>query len=242
MAMKAMSITTKVFAVKIPDEIDVYLFEDLMPHIQLVKEMRIRQFKKEKDRLRTLFGDLLVRYLIIHETGIKNETIGFELNPFGKPFLAGHNDVHFNISHAGDWVVAAIDSSPVGIDIEYIMPVNRDLSSTVFSKEENRILETYKEPDQWLSYFFNIWALKESFIKFIGEGASYPLDQFSIDCTDPHHISIKIRDSIRYDIHLKLYPIHKDYKMALCLNHNYFPKTIQYIKVDALTQYFLSLP
>jgi 4'-phosphopantetheinyl transferase len=235
-----MSITTKVFAVKIPDEMDIYVYEALMPHIDLAKEMRLRKFLKEKDRLRSLFGDLLLRVIIMEETGLNNNAILFNTNEFGKPFLVGYDDVQFNISHSGDWLVAAVDSKPVGIDIELIQPVGSDLAMTVFSNEENSDLMKCVISTEWLSYFFKLWALKESYIKFIGEGANFPLNDFSINCKDPDDITLKVKGKLMLDIHMTLYQIDDQYKMALCLHHKNFPQYITFIKTETLIKYFLS--
>lgn len=40
-------------------------------------------------------------------------------NGYGKPYLASHFDLHYNIFHAGKYIVVAMSrNKPVGIDVE----------------------------------------------------------------------------------------------------------------------------
>ena len=36
----------------------------------------------------------------------------------GKPYLKGREDLHFNISHSGNFVLCALGECPLGVDIE----------------------------------------------------------------------------------------------------------------------------
>ncbi|MCL0028295.1 hypothetical protein M1M88_01070 [Peptococcaceae bacterium] len=46
--------------------------------------------------------------------------MSFVENDYGKPFLKNTNDLYFNVSHSGEWVVCAIHHHPIGIDIEQV--------------------------------------------------------------------------------------------------------------------------
>ncbi len=93
-----------------------------------------------KDAQRTLLGDVLVRYLICKRMAGKNEKLRFKKNNFGKPLLVSSPFAHFNISHSGEWVVAALSSYPVGIDVEEIKSAPLEISKHFFSKDEDLTL------------------------------------------------------------------------------------------------------
>ena len=68
--------------------------------------------------------------------------------------------------------VAAICNSEIGIDVENIREYRPRVAKKVFSERENMILQASENPNET---FFRIWTLKESFVKAIGIGISYPM-------------------------------------------------------------------
>ena len=132
----------EVHAIKLNFEkkMDPLLLDKLMNRVDPSKEAKLRRFVREEDRLRGLFGDLMVRDLIRRKTGLPNHKIEYGANEYGKPFLKNQPDFHFNISHSGEWVVVAIDDRSVGIDIEEIQPIDLGISRDYFSEDEHRDL------------------------------------------------------------------------------------------------------
>lgn len=133
----------------------------------------------QQDSLRCLFGALLSRYAICKISNYKNDELKFDVNSYNKPFIIKPNNLCFNISHSGKWVVCAVSNNPVGIDVEYIKSIDFDIAKTFFTKEEyinlmNQDIKTKK-------YFYLMWTLKESYVKADGRGLSLPLNSFSIN-------------------------------------------------------------
>jgi 4'-phosphopantetheinyl transferase len=107
----------------------------------------------------------------------------------GKPcledvFTDSHNKLHvkdnvyFNISHSGSYVVCAFGhEGNLGIDIEKIRPVNYSEFTRVFTDAEMRIIENSSEP---LQAFYTFWAKKEAVIKADGRGMSMSLKEIEI--------------------------------------------------------------
>lgn len=228
-----------VYAVRIDfnRRLDPHIKNRLMGFVAPEKQERLRRFYREEDRLRGLFGDLLLRDLVRRRTGLANDRIVFTPNQYGKPFLKDRDDVQFNLSHSGNWVVACIDTKPVGIDVETIQPIDLSISENYFSADEHRDLVNKPDPNE---YFFTLWALKESYIKILGKGLSHPLNAFSIKF-DPHgEIVINVEGQRIGDIHFREYPIDRNYKMAVCGAHSEIPGEAAVITADQLIRAFLT--
>ncbi|MFF2093985.1 4'-phosphopantetheinyl transferase family protein [Paenibacillus sp. NPDC058174] len=157
--------------------------EEWLPYVSEERRERVARFHYAKDAQRSLFGELLARYALCESTGRGNSELKFIQNPFGKPMLAREQDereIYFNLSHSGQWVVCAVDYTPVGIDVEEMKPISLDIARRFFSKDEYEAL--LREPEiSRQQYFYALWTMKESFIKADGRGLSLPLDQFTID-------------------------------------------------------------
>jgi 4'-phosphopantetheinyl transferase len=90
---------------------------------------------------------------------------------YGKPYLPDHPDVHFNVSHSGNYVVGAFADKTVGIDIEEIHEIKPSLVKYAFNKREAAIYDSLPESEK-LNFFFENWTGKEAFLKHIAKGLS----------------------------------------------------------------------
>lgn len=102
-------------------------------------------------------------------------------------------DLEFNVSHARQMALIALNhGTPIGVDIEYVN-FQEDLENVVdkfFSSAE--ISEFRRLPDaQKPEGFFNCWTRKESFIKAVGHGLSFPLKQFDVSLTPRQPATLK---------------------------------------------------
>lgn len=107
----------------------------------------------------------------------KRYSLEYQAN--GKPYLASHPNIHLNISHTVSkdekvpysCIAMAFSQSLVGIDAEY----HRELSPAFIQKfcslpEYEACLKASDIKD----YALRLWTLKESYVKFTGEGLSLP--------------------------------------------------------------------
>ena len=85
----------------------------------------------------------------------------------GKPYFPGHEGLHFNLSHSGDLALCALDSAPVGVDVQIVREWRPGLPARVCSGAELDWLEG--QPDLW-SAFTLLWTLKEARAKESGRG------------------------------------------------------------------------
>ena len=92
----------------------------------------------------------------------------------GKPFLPRHPEIAFNLSHCAGLAVCGVAGEPLGVDAEQIRPLRERVLRRVFAPEEVAAVGESASPDEM---FFRFWTLKESFVKAIGIGISYPMQE-----------------------------------------------------------------
>lgn len=147
-------------------------YEELYRRASPERQKKADSYRRCEDSLRCVVADGLLRHVL----GTGQYTV--ETEPGGKPRIAGRPDFHFNLSHAGDWVVLAWGSTPVGVDVERIREDMdyRAVARRFFSPEEQRAVEEAESP---LRRFHEIWTGKESWLKYTGTGLKYDLRAFS---------------------------------------------------------------
>jgi 4'-phosphopantetheinyl transferase len=107
------------------------------------------------------------------------EALEFELNEHEKPSLKDHPNEHFNISHSGDYVVVAFSDENVGVDVEMIQKDRRAVAERFFTDKEIQQMHACATETAQIHYFYQLWTLKESYMKAIGKGMTMSLSSFS---------------------------------------------------------------
>ena len=218
---------------KIPKNIESHLFKQLSNLVSNEKKERMKRLLNSCDVNRTLIGDLLIRSLICQKYKINNEEIRFKYNEYGKPFVENFSDFHFNLSHSGEWVVCTTANFNVGIDIEKISEIEAlKLANEFFSEEEFYDISNINSDEQ-INYFYDLWTLKESYIKTIGKGLYIPLNSFSIKKEPPTLISYKY---IPQNFYFRQYNIEPNYKISACATRDEFPQEIIIKDIYAICQ------
>jgi len=214
----------KIYALKIID-ISKEELDKLCSFIDLEKKCKIKKFSEKKDMIRTLMGEILIRTIINRELDSSNKHIKFEKNKYGKPYLKEYPKFNFNISHSGDFVICAIDNKPIGIDIEEKKHIEyEEIAKNFFDISEFDYIVN-QDLNIQLSKFYEIWTLKESYIKCCGQGLSMPLNSFSVDMDQYENIKVIIKN--KYMKHtFKKFNIGSSYKMAVCSLNKKIPNNI----------------
>ncbi len=217
----------QIYAVKIVD-ISYELIDELCYHFSQERKIYISKFIDKQDKIRTIFGEVLVRLLACEILDISNKSIIFDKNSYGKPYINKIPKFCFNISHAGDYVLCAVSGSSVGIDIEKINDIDfYNIAQNYFADNEFRYIVNVDEKYQ-LSRFYEIWTLKESYLKCVGSGLSKDLDSFTIDCCGEK--TDLIIDNQRKNYNFKSFDFAEEYKVAICSKQEALPNDI--IKLD----------
>jgi 4'-phosphopantetheinyl transferase len=153
---------------------------------------RYARFHFDEDRVAYLVAHALTRHLIAEAARVEPAALRFTTSEHGKPELCYPDaaiGLRFNLSHTRGLVACAITQQrAIGVDVERIdrrvelLAVARH----VFSPREITALTALADEPQRLR-FFELWTLKEAYIKAIGKGLSAPLRAISFfpECADP---------------------------------------------------------
>lgn len=146
--------------------------------MDIKKQKKVTTYKYDKDKKRTLAGEMLARRMISTYCNVVPEEISFETGCYGKP-NAKHLNVEFNISHSEEMVVCAISDKPVGIDVEMIRPIGTNILRKlctdidleyIFGNDTITNNIPCNFDDQQLCRFYEVWTAKEAYFKCIGTG------------------------------------------------------------------------
>ena len=138
------------------------------------------RFPRDRDRFVAARGQLreiLARYL-----RTTPDALDFAYGPQGKPRLAGHDALRFNLSHSADQALLGVArGQDVGIDLERIAPgVDCErLAVHFFSAAEAAALMAMPVAARPRAFFAG-WTRKEAFIKALGGGLAVPLADFDV--------------------------------------------------------------
>lgn len=173
----------------------------------------INQYKHPQARLQKNASYLLLN-IVLNTHHIWNKDIS--VNEYGKPSLIG-NQIYFNLSHSGEYIVCAVANNPIGVDIEFTNSHIKSISSAFLTKNE---VQTYISlSNQKLT---QIWAIKEAIVKLLGVGLSKKLSTISL-------ASLKINNKRLYTFK-KTFRAYHHLQFALA-SYVQLPKKINLIKV-----------
>ena len=150
----------------INDDIGSLQLEAALAEISGQRREQALKFRHEQGRRLCVAAYLLLKEGLRQEYGIDENPL-LDYDPQGKPFLADHQDIFFNLSHCRGAAICAIGNSPVGIDIECIREYRPGLAAYTMNELELEHIGRADRPDV---EFIRLWTMKESLLKLTGEG------------------------------------------------------------------------
>ena len=135
-------------------------------------------------------------------------------------------DLCYNLSHSGDYVICATSKFAVGCDIEKIKKAPLKVAKRYFYEKEVSFLEKMPEVDR-NEAFYRLWTIKESFVKMLKKGLAMGLDSFEVSFNDG--ISIKNNDE-KVACHIKEYNL-EGYKISVCSEEEFFADEMDIIEL-----------
>lgn len=176
---------------------------------QLISKDRKEKVDKLKfinDKKLSILAEIILKKAL-KELNLNNN-IEYIYNEYKKPYLK--NNVFFNISHSGEYVICVLSDNEVGCDIEYIRDIDLKIAKKYFNNDE---YQSIINSNNKLDTFYRYWTLKESYIKLLGLGLNLELDSFKIDISNKLNFTQNINNNLYY---LKEVDI-DGYKSSICL-------------------------
>lgn len=192
----------------------------------LAPEERAKQarFHFARDQRRYLVTRALVRTVLSRYAEVRPEDWTFANGPRGRPAISAPETVpalEFNISHSADLVILGVTSDrTLGIDTESIAAREADIDGLdrYFAPEESAALLSLP-PSERRRRFFELWTLKESYIKARGMGLAIALDAFRFELTGERELTLHMRSELGDSPQrwrLWLLALRPDYLAAVC--------------------------
>jgi 4'-phosphopantetheinyl transferase len=142
--------------------------EKVYEHLSPSRKEHIDRLRLEPDKRRSLAAQWLLQQLLEETCGIADATLHRGSN--GQPYLTGC-DLFVSLSHCDDMVACAVSEEPVGIDIEPVRPLRRELETKLLADGE--LAECRLLSDEAAGqYLLRKWCEKESVFK-LGNEALY---------------------------------------------------------------------
>ena len=151
---------------------------------------RAARFREGPLRDRYIAGRGTLRILLGRYFRADPAEISLVYQPHGKPELGprwNERGVEFNLSHSGEVALFAFTHArPIGVDVEAVrrMPNAAGLMERFFAADE---IAQWRQalPERQDLVFFQGWTRKEAWLKAVGSGLSFPLDQFCVTMDGP---------------------------------------------------------
>lgn len=150
-------------------------FINNLENIDEERKAKIERYKQTDDKLRSLGAGILLNY-IREKYNISDKVL---VEKYGKPYFES-NKIYFNLSHSGNFVVAAVSTHNVGIDIQRVKEDKHRVAEKNFLPSECNFINAAKDDVEKMERFCQIWTAKEAYLKYIGMGLRKPLNSFVV--------------------------------------------------------------
>lgn len=145
------------YAVNCATLYDDAVLQQVLPQLTADRAARVQQLRTPEKRAQCAAAGRLLQHLFGDATITSAEN--------GKPYLSDRPQIHFNLSHTGEWVLCAVSDTPVGVDAQVLTRYRAKVAARWFSEEERQWIA--QQPDE---RFTRLWTRKEAYAKMTGDG------------------------------------------------------------------------
>ncbi|MFH6955657.1 4'-phosphopantetheinyl transferase family protein [Pseudoalteromonas sp. XMcav1-K] len=155
--------------------------------------------------------------------------ICFDYTSTGKPYLSDNSaGIFFSISHKKDVFVIAISTQyEIGVDVEYIAkrPKLLRIAQRFFTTREIHNITSKVSIDCKLDTFFDLWILKESYLKACGAGFQFGVEKVEVYSSGLKQYGFKVGETDNTQYSGKLFEkIYSEYKFGIVFPGKLTPK------------------
>ncbi|HSD64457.1 MAG TPA: 4'-phosphopantetheinyl transferase superfamily protein [Ignavibacteriaceae bacterium] len=190
-----------------------------------IDKIRLQGVRDGRVISKVIVKDIISKYL-----GVNSDQIKYSYNRFGKPVLPediNFPGLNFNISHSESLgIIALVKQKQIGVDLERIIDLADldDIIKLCFSKNEQGFFKDLEGLEK-TKLFYKVWTGKEAFIKAIGKGFSFPLENISFELNINKEIIISEISDFQDNIdkwHVYNFSPEENYTSTIVVNMNSF--------------------
>lgn len=182
------------------DRVDEALRHRCLSLLDAGEREQLASFTLARPKDQYLISRALVRLALSHHADRSPESLSFTRDDHGRPWLAAPDDalgLYFSLSHTDGLVAVAVSRTPqLGLDVEDLHRTTNfmGIAQTYFAASEWSGLNQLEGHAQ-RARFFDLWTVKEAYIKACGKGLRMPLDQFAVAVTPTSATLIDAHDT-----------------------------------------------
>lgn len=154
-------------------------FRTALSAVSPYRRKKIALLKNEKEKRRSLGAAFALNAALSHH-GLCERNMEYILGDQGKPALRDYPELHFSLSHSGDYAICSLGELEVGCDIERMRPDKMRVADRFYTEVEKEWLYQADGMEEQENRLFRLWTMKESFLKVTGRGMSLSLRDFTV--------------------------------------------------------------
>lgn len=210
-----------------PSQIEIYI-----NNVSNERRKKIKKLKTLTAKALSLGAELVLQKAVRQIYGIE-PPLNILIMKDGKPRLQDYPEIHFNLSHSGNYAVCGIGTGPLGVDIQKMAESNLKLARRFFSEQEVTWLFAVP-PEKQVQGFYDLWAIKEAYMKYTGKGFRLPMNAFTVKSSKQilteNEISI-FEAGKKASVLIKNYRVLEDYVLWGITDSVNFQETIEWIRL-----------
>ena len=200
------------------------------------------EFINEKSLI-TNFTDPIAKYKKVDYyvlrcliNSISEESVfDIKYNKYGKPYLKQNQNIYFNISNSNNTVCIGISDQPIGVDLEYVKPRNIKAIMQFLHSSECEYINSSGSSE---CAFYEIWTMKEAYLKYLGTGFHKPFNQIEITLLNNKFKIYDCNELVK--IQTCSININNSYILGICSKHRFEGSLLSLddlININPLIQY-----
>lgn len=204
------------------------------------EQTRLLKYRRWQDQQASLIGRVLSKTKLSELLHVPRESLQINRDEHGRlrlenqPFWEGD----FNLSHSNDLIACAVTKSgKIGVDVQYIKPIDLDVAKQFLNSEELQYSERVHR-DKLIEFIYQIWTLKEAYLKSNGIGLLRDPRTFGFNMSLWPQNILKVNDEqavFQEESFFHTHPLSGGYQLAICTSVGRAVKLSTFLGTQKLT-------